>query len=165
MSQTSIDEVRIRPGHPSDWQRIAEFNTRLAWETEGKRLDPATINSGVQNLLANDRHGRYFVAVAQSQIVGQMMHTREWSDWRNGEVWWLQSVYVHQEFRRIGVFRKLYRHIEQMAEATPDVVGIRLYVERHNTKALDAYRALGMDDAGYTIMERMFRGIPSTTGQ
>lgn len=165
MSQTSIDEVQIRPGRPDDWQRLAEFNTRLALETEGKQLDPMTIGNGVKTILNDDRHGRYFVAVVDSEIVGQMMHTREWSDWRNGEIWWLQSVYVHQEFRRIGVFRKLYRHIEQIAEATPDVVGIRLYVERHNSKALDAYRALGMDDAGYAVMERMFRGIPSTTGQ
>jgi ribosomal protein S18 acetylase RimI-like enzyme len=150
------DGTTIRTAHPDDWKTIAEFNTRLALETEEKKLVPDTIAKGVQNLLADPRHGQYFVAEIDRRIVGQMMHTYEWSDWRNGEIWWLQSVYVHPEFRRKGVFRKLYRHLEELAERMPNVVGIRLYVEKHNFKAFEAYRSLGMHDAGYAVMERMF---------
>jgi GNAT superfamily N-acetyltransferase len=147
----------IRAACLDDCEMIAEFNIRLAEETEGKRLVPATIAQGVRTLLMDDRHGRYFVACIDTTIIiGQMMHTREWSDWRNGEIWWLQSVYVHPQHRRKGVFRALYRHIEQLAEQTADVVGIRLYVERHNAQAIDTYRSLGMTDAGYAVMERMF---------
>ncbi len=148
--------LTIRSAGLEDWKTIAEFNSRLADETEGKQLPPATIAAGVQTLLKEERHGRYFVACRKEQIVGQMMHTREWSDWRNGEIWWLQSIYVHPEHRRTGVFRALYHHIERLAEKTPQVVGIRLYVERHNAKAVEAYDSLGFADAGYTIMERLF---------
>lgn len=148
--------VIIRPAVPDDWETIAEFNIRLAHETEGKTLDPATIQAGVRALLADQRHGRYFVACLGDRIIGQMMHTREWSDWRNGEIWWLQSVYVHPNHRRKGVFRELYRYLEKLAEESPGVVGLRLYVEHHNLKAQEVYRALGLSEAGYSVLERMF---------
>lgn len=146
----------IRPATVADADVIADFNSRLALETEGKRLVPETITAGVGKILSDSGHGRYFVACINSRIIGQMMHTREWSDWRNGEIWWLQSVYVHPDFRRQGVFRSLYRHLEQLAERTEDVVGLRLYVENHNDRAVETYRSLGMDDSGYTVMERIF---------
>jgi ribosomal protein S18 acetylase RimI-like enzyme len=148
--------LHIRPAKIDDWQVIADFNTRLAAETEGKTLVPPTIAAGVKTLLSDARHGRYFLACFNTQVVGQMMHTREWSDWRNGEIWWLQSVYIHPDFRRRGVFRSLYRHVEHLAENTEGVVGIRLYVEQHNSKAMETYLSLGMIDAGYAVMERMF---------
>ena len=148
--------MTIRLAGLDDSSTIAEFNSRLADETEGKHLVPATVAEGVRTLLKDERHGRYFVACRGDQIVGQMMHTREWSDWRNGEIWWLQSVFVHPDHRRTGVFRALYRHIVQLAEQTPQVVGIRLYVEQHNSRAIETYRTLDMLDAGYTLMERMF---------
>jgi len=83
------------------------------------------------------------------------MLTYEWSDWRNGQIWWIQSVYVPAEFRRLGVFRALYQHVEQFARRTSGVVGLRLYVERHNTAALDVYRRMGLADAGYVVLEKV----------
>ena len=152
----SKTHLGIRSAVPEDWETIADFNIRLASETEGKQLVPSTIQAGVKTLLADHRHGRYFIACDNSRIVGQMMHTREWSDWRDGEIWWLQSVYVLPEYRRCGVFRALYRHLEHLAEETPKIVGLRLYVEQHNAKALEVYQSLGLMPAGYTVMERMF---------
>jgi GNAT superfamily N-acetyltransferase len=146
----------IRMAVPGDWEIIADYNSCLAMETENKQLDPSTIIEGVQTLLTNPQHGRYFVACVGDRIVGQLMHTREWSDWRNGEIWWLQSVYVHPEYRRSGVFRALFRHLEKLAESTPHVIGLRLYAEEHNFKAFEAYHSLGLANAGYVVMERFF---------
>ena len=120
------------------------------------RLDPVTIRAGVERVLENPREGRYFVACHGEQIVGQMMHTWEWSDWRNGQIWWLQSVFVALDFRRQGVFRMLYEHALDLAQREPDVVGLRLYVERENSRAQSTYQQLGMSDAGYLVMERLF---------
>lgn len=150
------DDILIRLATVEDWETIADFNCRLALETEGKQLDSDTISAGVRTLLTDTRHGRYFIACQQGRIVGQMMHTKEWSDWRNGEIWWLQSVYVHPACRRAGVFRKLYARLEELAESTPGVVGIRLYVEQQNAKAMEAYRSLGLVNAHYAVMERIF---------
>ncbi len=148
--------ICVRLAVLADWEIIADYNSRLALETEGKKLDASTIAAGVQALLSNPQHGRYFVACVSDRIVGQMMHTREWSDWRNGEIWWLQSVYVQTEHRRSGVFRALFRHLEKLAESTPNVIGLRLYAEEHNSKAFEAYRSLGLGHAGYVVMERFF---------
>lgn len=155
---TESRSFQIRSAVPDDCQHIADFNTRLAYETESKMLDPATIEKGVRTLLNDSRHGRYFVAVEGAEVIGQLMHTREWSDWRNGEIWWIQSVYVRPEDRRRGVFRALYQHLESLAFADPGVVGVRLYVEKQNSKAIATYHSLGMADAGYAVMERMVRG-------
>ncbi|HEY4259680.1 MAG TPA: GNAT family N-acetyltransferase [Schlesneria sp.] len=149
--------IQIRQATTHDWEVIADFNTRLASETEGKQLDCETIQAGVQVFLGDEHRGRYFVAVNNGRVVGQMAHTREWSDWRNGEIWWLQSVYVLAEFRQQGVFRALYQHLESLAICSPDVIGVRLYVETHNRKAQDAYARLGLRDANYCVMERIFR--------
>ena len=147
----------VRPALFSDWQVIANFNTRLAAETEGKRLDPNTIEQGVRTLLSQPQHGRYFLACVEGRVVGQIMHTREWSDWRNGEIWWLQSVYVQSDFRQQGVFRALFAHLQGLAQASPNVIGLRLYVEDHNTRAQEAYLTLNLKRAGYTVMEHIFR--------
>src|SRR4029079_15862290 len=109
----AAEDMTIRPAGFDDWETIADFNILLARETEDKQLVPETVFAGVKALLADPRHGRYFVACADGKIIGQMMHTREWSDWRNGEIWWLQSVYVHPGHRQAGVFRALYRHLEK----------------------------------------------------
>ncbi|HVW01866.1 MAG TPA: GNAT family N-acetyltransferase, partial [Planctomycetaceae bacterium] len=118
--------------------------------------DRPTVERGVAALLADPRHGRYFVACDGPRVVGQMMHTYEWSDWRNGQIWWLQSVYVAADFRQRGVFRALFEHVLHAAEADPGVVGVRLYVEDENKSAQAAYAKLGLDEAGYHVMERMF---------
>jgi len=151
-----MSEIVIRAAVADDWRTIADFNCRLADESESTRLDPAAIEPGVQKLLADPRKGRYFVACQGEQIIGQLMHTYEWSDWRNGDIWWLQSVYVLPEFRRRGVFRLLYDRLQSEAEGDPDVVGLRLYVERENEHAHQTYENMGMKQAGYFVMQRMF---------
>lgn len=156
-SMSIASQLQIRPAELSDWPIIADFNTRLADETEGKRLDPDTIAEGVRRLLSHPQRGRYFVATIGGRVIGQIMHTSEWSDWRNGEIWWLQSVYVLAEYRERGVFRALFAHLQDLAHASPDVIGLRLYVEEHNARAQAAYVTLGLERAGYTVMERIFR--------
>ncbi len=150
----------IRQADPDDEEVVIDFNCRLAAETESKQLDRKTVQLGVRAILRNSRHGRYFVASIDDQIVGQMMHTFEWSDWRNGEIWWLQSVYVHPDFRRQGVFRQLIQHLQAEADASPEVVGLRLYVEEHNTSAQRTYAQLGLKPAGYVVMESLKTSLP-----
>ena len=153
-------EIQVRPAVADDWPIIAEFNCRLAEESEAKKLDRETVDAGVRALLADGRKGRYLLAVIDGRVVGQLMHTFEWSDWRNGDIWWLQSVYVETEFRRHGVFRTLYEHLRHEAEANPGVVGLRLYVEDQNTRAHETYFRLGMQRGGYFVLEQMFRRQP-----
>ncbi len=151
-----MSRFEIRPAQPDDWETIVEFNCRLAEESEETRLDPEKISAGVKALLADPAKGRYFVACHQDQLVGQMMHTREYSDWRNGHIWWLQSVYVHPDFRRQGMFRLLYERLRGEAIADPDVVGLRLYVENENDRAQETYLNLGMKPGGYLVMQHLF---------
>lgn len=153
---TTGSELEVRPAVEADWPTIADFNIRLAAETEDKMLDPATVEAGVRGLFSEPSRGRYFVACVDDRIVGQLMHTFEWSDWRNGEIWWLQSVYVHVDFRRQGVFRRLNEHLTRLASDAVGVVGLRLYVEHHNDRALQTYLSLGMSDPSYRVMEQLF---------
>lgn len=157
--------LRVRPARAADLDLLAGWAAAMAWETERKRLDPATVRAGVEAGLADEARARYFVAMDEALAagretlgipVGTLMLTREWSDWRNGEWWWIQSVYVDEAHRRRGVFAALYRHVEQLARAADGVVGLRLYVERGNAVAQATYRRLGMDDAGYLILEQEF---------
>lgn len=156
----SID-LTIRDATPGDAEIIADFNSRLAFETEGMRLSPEVINRGVETLLADQSKGRYWVAQADSRVVGQIMVTYEWSDWRNGNLWWIQSVYVHPDWRRKGVFSALYQHVESLAAAEPDTIGLRLYVEENNTRAQRTYSALGMVKPRYLVMESLFSNGPA----
>lgn len=148
-------EILIRAARCDDWPAIAEYNCRLAWESEQKRLDPAKIEPGVQAVLADPSKGRYFVAETEGRVIGQLMVTWEWSDWRNGQIWWLQSVYVAAEFRQQGVFRRLFEHLVSLGQAE-QVLGVRLYVEEHNARAQQTYHKLGLNQAGYHVMERWF---------
>lgn len=152
----------IRQAVPTDEETVVDFNCRLAAESESTQLDRDTVRLGVRAILGNSRHGRYFVATLDDRIVGQMMHTFEWSDWRNGEIWWLQSVYVHPDFRRKGAFRQLIQHLQTEADASPGVVGLRLYVEEHNTSAQKTYEQLGLKTAGYMVMESLKINLPKT---
>lgn len=145
----------IRRGVPADSDTLAEFNTRMAVETEGVRLDPAVINAGVRAALSDEAKATYFVAEMAGRVVGQLMVTREWSDWRNGDIWWVQSVYVHPDHRRRGVFRSLYDHARAEAEKV-GAVGMRLYVEENNAAAQAVYRRLGMSATCYRVMQEMF---------
>jgi ribosomal protein S18 acetylase RimI-like enzyme len=145
----------IRAARPTDGQTVVDYNSRMAEETEGKALDPGRIGPGVAALLADLAKGRYWFAVAGEQVIGQLMVTYEWSDWRNGNIWWIQSVYVHPDWRRNGVFSALYRHVESLATAEPEVIGLRLYVEENNKRAQQTYEALGMVKPSYLVMESM----------
>ena len=151
-----MNDLQIRPAEPRDRAVLVEFNCRLAFETEQKQLDRATVDAGVAALLADPSKGRYFVAESGGSVVGQLMHTREWSDWRNGDLWWVQSVYIDHEARGRGVFRRLYEHLRAEARADGSIVGIRLYVETHNTAAQETYRRVGFRDAGYLVMEELW---------
>jgi ribosomal protein S18 acetylase RimI-like enzyme len=146
--------LTIRRGVPTDADIVADMNSRMALETEGKTLDPPTISAGVRAVLADPARGLYFIAENDGVIVGQTMVTLEWSDWRNGWMWWIQSVYVKAEARRQGVFRALYQHIVEAAKAAEDVVGIRLYVEEENHAAQKTYLSLGMERTRYQLLER-----------
>lgn len=148
-------KFEIRDATPADNAIITDFNSRLAEETEGRALDSDTIGKGVAALLADESKGRYWVGESGDRIVGQLMVTYEWSYWRNGTLWWIQSVYVHPEFRRKGVFSALYRHLESVALAEPEVCGLRLYVEHNNKRAQKTYETLGMVKPNYLVMESM----------
>lgn len=149
--------VSIRDATPDDCDVIAHYNSLMSEETEGTPLAADTIHSGVAALLADRSKGRYWVAVDGDRIVGQIMVTYEWSDWRDGLLWWIQSVYVAREFRRRGVFSALYRHVKDVARASGTAAGLRLYVEEENARAQATYRSLGMTMTGYRIMQELFR--------
>lgn len=145
--------VRIRDAVPDDRSTITTWNLALADETEEKGLDAAILDEGVQRVLDDPSLGRYFIAEIDGRAVGQLMLTYEWSDWRNGLFWWIQSVYVTPDARKSGVFTALYRHVESLARAEPAVCGLRLYVHDSNTRAVEVYRRLGMHDGHYRVME------------
>ncbi|MDX1929098.1 MAG: GNAT family N-acetyltransferase [Pirellulaceae bacterium] len=148
--------IKIRQAVSSDVETIAHFNILLCRETEARELDPVTVTNGVGRFVAESKRGRYFVAEIDGEVVGQAAHTFEWSDWRNGEIWWIQSVYVHPDFRSKGVFRTLFMHIKELGEADVDCCGIRLYMERENDTARESYRRLGFSETGYVVFERLF---------
>jgi GNAT superfamily N-acetyltransferase len=145
--------ITVRPALPSDVETLVAGNVAMALEAEHKHLDPSIVDRGVRAVFEDPARGRYYVAEVGGNVVGQAMCTYEWSDWRNGNFWWLQSVYVAPVARRTGVFREIYRHIEALAKAGPGVCGLRLYVERENERAQRTYTRCGMVDAGYIVME------------
>lgn len=147
--------VQIRRAVPADAAVIVEFNRRLAQETEEKTLDPAVVAAGVAAALADPRKALYFLAEDAGTVLGQLMLTVEWSDWRNGWIWWIQSVYVQAEARRHGVFRALFDHVEEAARQGPQVIGLRLYVEQENRSAQDVYHRLGMVRTTYQVFEKI----------
>jgi ribosomal protein S18 acetylase RimI-like enzyme len=144
-------QLREARGDDLDW--LAEGAIAMALETEHKRLDPDTLRAGIAAGMQDPAKARYFIAERGGTRAGTLMLTREWSDWRNGTWWWIQSVYVAPAHRRQGVFAALYRHVEALARDDLGVVGLRLYVERDNTAAQHTYTALGMRDAGYRLYE------------
>jgi GNAT superfamily N-acetyltransferase len=149
--------MKIRHARLTDAVVIADFNSRLAWETEKLRLNSAIVSRGVRALLEDAAKGTYFVVEANGVVIGQLLITYEWSDWRNGHFWWIQSVYVAADSRRDGVFRGLFRHVEKLARSRRDVCGLRLYVEKSNRRAHTTYERLGMKHTHYEIYETSFR--------
>jgi len=151
----SDQPIRVRSASPDDASIIADFNIRMAMETENLALDPSTIFPGVRAVFSDPARGQYFVAECDGSVVGCLLITHEWSDWRNGDIWWIQSVYVHADFRRRGVFRALYRHVEKAAAAA-GAVGLRLYMEEENANAQATYERMGMRLTHYRVLEQMF---------
>ena len=125
----------------------------MALETENKVLDEEIITAGVSSIINDSSKGIYWVMEMNKIIIGQLMVTYEWSDWRNGMMWWIQSVYVPKEHRRQGVYSKMYNNLIELAQLDSECCGIRLYVEKENKKAQKTYKKLGMKNAGYEIME------------
>jgi GNAT superfamily N-acetyltransferase len=147
-------EVRIAV--LEDAKTIAEFNQQMAIETEDKQLDSETILAGVQSMINDKSLGFYLVACIDSKVVGCLGITTEWSDWRNGLFWWIQSVYVSTEYRSHGAFSSLYHYVSDLAKKQGNVCGIRLYAEKDNDRALRTYFKLGMVETEYRILEEEF---------
>ncbi|MEM6506084.1 MAG: N-acetyltransferase [Planctomycetota bacterium] len=143
-----------RPATPADADIIARYNQAMAQETENKALSLEVLGPGVRRVFNEPSQGRYLVAVSDAgEVVGCLLITYEWSDWRNAQVWWVQSVYVHPEHRRRGVFGLLYQAVRELGESVGGVCGYRLYVERDNTRAQRTYEGLGMNQTAYLMYE------------
>jgi ribosomal protein S18 acetylase RimI-like enzyme len=145
--------IKVRLAGPADVPLLAQFNCQMALETEQKKLDLGTVTAGVQSLVAQPAYGFYLVAEREGEPAGCLMITYEWTDWRNGVFWWIQSVYVTEKHRRQGVFRALHDDVRRRARAAKNVRGLRLYVESHNAAAQATYRDLGFTNTGYLMLE------------
>lgn len=148
-----IDNLHIRKAERSDAKIIAQFNAALARETEHFELDMHRLLKGVNGMFDEPSRGFYLLAEINNEIAGQLMITYEWSDWRNGVFWWIQSVYVKPEFRAKKVFKTLYEHIVSTAAKEGNVCGLRLYVEKENERAYAVYKKLGMKLTAYNLLE------------
>ena len=145
--------VVIRQATHLDIPTIVAFNISMASETEDKGLNPTTLHQGVSEVLRNPEKGFYLLAVLSETVVGQLMITYEWSDWRNGYFWWIQSVYVNQGHRKRGVYKALNEEVLNLARLNGGICGIRLYVDKDNTDAQQVYRNLGMSESNYDMYE------------
>jgi len=159
---TSTLPFSIRTATLEDAQSIANFNINMARETENMRLKPDVILAGAQRLISDSKLGYYLVAETDNQIIGSLMVTTEWSDWRNGQFWWIQSVYVIPEWRRKGLYRNLYNKVKSLAENDDNICGFRLYVEKENLIAQSTYDNVGMGETHYKLYEELKPGIQFT---
>jgi GNAT superfamily N-acetyltransferase len=146
--------ITVRKAVPEDSRFIVDFQLKMALETENMLLDPDVVTKGVNAVFDDPGKGRYYVAESGGEVISSLLITYEWSDWRNCNVWWFQSVYVTPGFRRQGIFRKMYGFIRQIAEEQ-DIAGLRLYVETRNKSARMTYEALGMSSEHYSFYEWM----------
>ena len=150
-----MTNLLIREARREDSAAIIEFQLAMAQETEDVALDRDVLTRGVAALFDTPSLGRYYVAEADGRVIASLMITYEWSDWRNGMVWWIQSVYTVPEFRRRGIYAALYAHIRSHVEPDPNIRGIRLYVDNRNTAAQEVYKRLGMEGEHYRVFEWM----------
>ena len=148
-----MNEVSVRKAGLPDCEVLACFQEEMALATEDKRLDPATIRAGVRAVFEEPSRGFYFIAVRGESVIGALFVTTEWSDWRNGDFWWIQSVFVLEGERRQGVYRRLHDEVRRLAREQGDIVGIRLYVEKENEVAQATYRRMGMCEMRYLLFE------------
>ena len=150
-----MSDLTISGAQSRHLEALIQFNAAMALETEHKVLDGQILRAGITRILGDAALGRYIIATRQSEIVGALMLTMEWSDWRNGMFWWIQSVYVHPTHRRTGVYRALHERVRALARTAPGVCGIRLYVERENVSAQRTYLAMGMAETAYRLYEEL----------
>jgi GNAT superfamily N-acetyltransferase len=155
-----LDHLNVRLARPDDAATIASFSAAMALETEGRRLDLDRLHLGTIALLESPDRGFFMVAELDQaddrQLLGQLMITYEWSDWRNGAFWWIQSVYVHPDWRRQSIFRRMHETVMATAKTSPNVCGVRLYVEESNGTAQAVYRKVGLTPSSYAIFETDF---------
>ena len=148
-----VSKIFVREADQLDVPTLVEYNLSLAYETKNILLDKNVLRLGIKKALElNDC--RYIVAELENKIVGQTMITSEWSDWRNGVIWWIQSVYVSPDYRKRGVFQNILNYIENLAKEIPEIKALRLYVMKENQIARRAYRSLGMNNSGYLVYEK-----------
>lgn len=145
--------MEIRKAHQSELSTLADFQQKMAKETEGLELNQETLNKGVAAVFNDSNKGIYYVATEDNTIIASLLITYEWSDWRNGQVYWIQSVYVLPEHRGKGVYKAMYLHLKNEVEQNPEILGLRLYVEKDNTNAQKVYTKLGMDGQHYKMFE------------
>jgi GNAT superfamily N-acetyltransferase len=165
-----LDHLIVRRATPADLEVLVDFSTAMAVETEGRHLDRDRLRAGTRAVFESPARGFYVVAEVPGakphSVVGQLLVTYEWSDWRNGSFWWIQSVYVDPAWRRRGVFRRMHEHILRETRARGDVCGMRLYVESANTVAQTAYRRVGLATTTYRVCEQDFVfGVDVTAGR
>ena len=146
-------DIHIRRAEEKDASEIIRFNQAMAMETEQRRLPDDVITRGVGHVLDHPESGFYLIAERQGVTAGSLMVTYEWSDWRNGSFWWIQSVYVLPEYRRQGIYRHLYAEVKRLAERNEECCGFRLYVEKENRSAQKTYESLGMKQCRYILYE------------
>lgn len=147
--------LNFREAKFSDHSRLVEFQIALAWETEKLKLDPETCRLGVEAILKNPQLGQYYIAERQNEPIGCLLIIREWSDWRNGVVWWIHGVYLMSQERKNGVFSKFYHFIQNLGKEQEKIRGLRLYVDKTNLPAQAVYRKLGMTNQHYDLYEWM----------
>ena len=146
-------KITIREATREDTESIVRFQEGMALETEGKVLDESLLRNGITAIFDSTQKGFYLVAEVGSVVVGSLLITYEWSDWRNATFWWIQSVFVDANWRRKGVYRSMYDYVVNVAKSRKDICGIRLYVERTNTIAQETYKDLGMTHSHYDLYE------------
>jgi GNAT superfamily N-acetyltransferase len=151
----SIHDLTIRLALQRDAETIVRFNLAMAEETEARQLDSSVVTAGVKALMDRPQDGFYIVADNDGEIVGSLMITTEWSDWRNGVFWWVQSVYVRPVYRGAGVYRRMHEHVRRRAHEHERVCGLRLYVDSNNDLARRVYETLGMHETGYRLYEEL----------
>jgi GNAT superfamily N-acetyltransferase len=155
-----LDHLNVRRAKPEDAAMIESFSAAMALETEGRRLDLGRLHDGTIALLESPDRGFFMVAELEQaddrRLLGQLMITYEWSDWRNGVFWWIQSVYVDPAWRRQGVYRTMHQHMLREAKARKDICGLRLYVEQNNQRAQQVYHQVGLSPSSYQVFEEDF---------
>jgi ribosomal protein S18 acetylase RimI-like enzyme len=147
--------ILIREANINDHNAIVEFQFAMAQETEGLQLDKKVLSKGVLSVFEDNNKAKYFVADSEGEAVGMLMITFEWSDWRNGIVWWIQSVYTKPGYRKMGIYKMLYGFVKEIVEKSDNIRGLRLYVDKRNIRAQQVYESLGMNGEHYTTYEWM----------